>query len=149
MTDTGLDGEYDNENIFAKILRGEFPCHKVFEDDSVLAFMDVFPQAPGHVLIVPKVAARNLLDFPTELFGDYMARVQKIAQAMKAALSPEGISMFQFSGAAGGQSVFHLHFHLVPRANGQLLKGHGNIERADDAELRGFANAIAQALTEQ
>ena len=146
MTDTGLDGEYDDQNIFAKILRGELPCHKVFEDDLVLAFMDVFPQAPGHVLIVPKVKARTILDFPTEKLGEYMARVQRIALGIKEALKPDGISMFQFSGAAGGQSVFHLHFHLVLRLENSLLKGHGNIERADDAELRSFAGAIAKAI---
>jgi len=146
MTDIGLDGVYDDDNIFAKILRNELPCHKVYEDEIVLAFMDVFPQAPGHVLVVPKIKARNLLDFPSEQLGEYMKRVQKVAKAIKKALEPEGISMFQFSGAAGGQSVFHLHFHLVPRVEGALLKGHGNIERADDKELMRFAGAIANAI---
>lgn len=139
----GLSGIYDDENIFAKIIRGELPCHKIFEDDDIISFMDVFPQAPGHVLVVPKEKARNILDYPPEKLGTLMQKIQKIAQAIKEALNPDGISMFQFSGAAGGQSVFHLHFHLVPRSEGVLLKGHGSMQRADNQELSDFAKNIA------
>lgn len=146
MADMGLDGVYDEENIFAKILRGELPCYKVYEDEIVISFMDVFPQAPGHVLVVPKIKARNLLDYPSDGLGDLMFRVQKIAQGMKTALNPDGISMFQFSGAAGGQSVFHLHFHLVPRSEGIPLKGHGQFERSKDEELKELASEIAAAI---
>ncbi len=141
-----LDGVYDDNNIFAMILRGELPCHKVYEDDIVLAFMDVFPQAPGHVLVVPKAKTTNIIDFPTELWGEYMSRVQMIAIAMKAALEPDGISVFQFNGAAGGQSVFHLHFHLIPRVTGKPLKGHEQTARGDNDELSFLAGKIGAAL---
>ena len=146
MADIGLDGEYDPENIFAMIISGVFQCHKVYEDDVAMAFMDVFPQSPGHVLVVPKTRARNFLDFPTEELGPFMARVQKISHAVRKALNPDGISMFQFSGGAGGQSVFHLHFHIIPRTEGIPLHGHGTMQRADDAELADFAKRIASAI---
>lgn len=146
MSDIGLDGQYDPENIFAMIISGEFKCHKVFEDDVAIAFMDVFPQADGHVLVVPKYQARNFLDFPAQMLGPFMERVQMVMSAVKKALKPEGFSMFQFSGGAGGQSVFHLHFHIVPRTEGVPLKGHGNIERADDAILGEYAKLIAAEI---
>lgn len=142
----GLEGTYDDNNIFAQIIEGKIPSYKVYEDDIAFAFMDAFPQAPGHVLVVPKLKARNLLDFPTEKLGEYMASVQKVMKGVKAALNPDGISMFQFSGAAGGQSVFHLHFHIVPRSEGVPLKGHGMFDGANQEELKELSAKIAAAL---
>ena len=144
--DMGLDGLYDRENIFAKMVRGEFNCHKVYEDEFVLSFMDAFPQARGHVLVVPKVEARNILDIAPDELANLITRVQKIAKGMKKALNPDGISMFQFSGAAGGQSVFHLHFHLVPRVEGALLKGHGTFDSANPEELAELAKEISAVI---
>jgi histidine triad (HIT) family protein len=142
-----LSGPYDDLNIFAKILRGEMPCVKIWEDEIALAFMDIFPQSRGHALIVPKgVRARNLLDFPPDRLGPYLERVQRVAKAAVAALQPDGLTLMQFNGAAGGQSVFHLHFHVIPRWNGAQLAGHGTAKRADDAELKDLARAIAAKM---
>lgn len=139
---------YDPANIFAKILRGEMPCWKVYEDDAALAFLDIFPQGPGHVLVIPKTAATNLLNFPADAFGPYMAAVQKVAQAVQAAFDADGITVFQFNGAAGGQSVFHLHFHIIPRHEGVPLKGHGQSGKANDEDLKAQAAAIIAALAQ-
>src|SRR5471032_1811291 len=106
---------YDPNNIFAKILRGEIPCVKVYENDKTLAFMDVMPQSPGHTLIVPKEAAENILDLSAEGLAAMMATSQKIAKAVKKGLAPDGIVLTQFNGAAAGQTVFHVHFHIIPR----------------------------------
>jgi histidine triad (HIT) family protein len=142
-----LQGRYDDQNLFAKMIRGELPCAKVFEDEIALAFMDIFPQSRGHTLVIPKgVQARNLLDFPAEKFGPYLERVQRVSRAAVAALEPDGFSIMQFNGAAGGQSVFHLHFHIIPRWDGVAMKGHGKAARADDAELAALAHAIAAKM---
>src|ERR1700754_1962726 len=109
---------YDNNNIFAKILRGEIPCVKVFEDAKTLAFMDVMPEAEGHVLVIPKEPARDILDLSAEGLGAMMATVQKVATAIDKALAPDGILLKQYNREAAGQSVFHLHFHILPRATG-------------------------------
>ncbi|HYD16333.1 MAG TPA: HIT domain-containing protein, partial [Hyphomicrobium sp.] len=106
---------YDSNNVFAKILRGEIPCHKVHEDDDVIVFMDVMPQSPGHALVVPKAASRNILDADPAVLAKVLPVVQKVAKASKAAFAADGISVIQYNEAAGGQSVFHLHFHVVPR----------------------------------
>ena len=117
-----LDGTYDAGNIFAKILRGEIPAAKVFEDAHVLAFMDVFPQARGHTLVIPKHStARNFLDEAPEVIGPLMLGVQRVARAVRSALNPDGIVVTQFNGAAAGQTVFHLHFHIIPRWDGVAL----------------------------
>ncbi|MCA0423099.1 MAG: HIT family protein [Proteobacteria bacterium] len=136
---------YDPNNIFAKILRGEIPCHKVYEDEHVLAFMDIMPRGDGHTLVIPKVAARNILDLPAEAFAPLMAGVQKVARAAKAALDADGITLQQFSEPAGGQVVFHIHFHVIPRWNGVRLRPHTG-EMAPGAELAGFAKKIAAAI---
>jgi histidine triad (HIT) family protein len=115
---------YDPNNIFAKILRGEIPCVTVYEDDKTLAFMDVMPQAEGHVLVVPKEAAEDVLDLSPGGMAAMMATTQKIARAVKSALDPDGIVLTQFNGAAAGQSVFHVHFHVIPRKAGDLLAPH-------------------------
>ncbi len=140
-----LDGAYDDQNIFAKILRGEAPCHKVMEDDVAIAFMDVFPQAIGHTLVVPKRAARNLLDLPEDALGPFMTRVQRVALAVRRALAPDGVTVMQFNGEAGGQTVFHLHFHVIPRMVGVGLAGHGVAGRGDDADLAALADKIGAA----
>ncbi|MBS0270934.1 MAG: HIT family protein, partial [Proteobacteria bacterium] len=106
---------YDANNIFAKILRGEIPCHKVYEDADAVVFMDVMPQSPGHVLVVPKVPSRNLLDADPAVLTKVIPLVQKVATAAKAAFAADGISIAQFNEPAGGQTVFHLHFHIIPR----------------------------------
>ena len=142
-----LDGVYEDGNIFAKILRGEMPAVRVFEDDHVLAFMDVFPQSRGHVLVIPKVSrARNLLEAEPASLGPLMAGVQKVAKAVRTALSPDGLVITQFNGAAAGQTVYHLHVHIIPRWDGVALGRHGTGGMADMGELRVLADQIAAKL---
>eukprot|EP01035_Chromulina_nebulosa_P057609 gene57609-78924_t len=117
-----LDGAYDDSNIFAKIIRGEMPCVKVWEDDQVLAFMDVFPQPKGHVLVISKTSkARNLLEAETKTLGRLIGAAQRTSRAVRAALTPDGIVVTQFNGAPAGQTIFHLHFHIIPRWEGVSL----------------------------
>jgi histidine triad (HIT) family protein len=142
-----LHGTYDENNLFAKILRGEVPAVKVFEDDEVLAFMDIFPQSRGHLLVVPKnVKARNLLELPQERVAPLMQRVQRIAKAAAKALKPDGLTVTQFNGEPAGQTIFHLHVHIIPRYDGVRLAGHGHSNRADIAELQQIAAEIAAAI---
>lgn len=142
-----LHGAYDPDNIFAKILRGDMPSVKVWEDDDVLAFMDVFPQSEGHVLIVSKTStARNILEIEPEALAKLTAAVQRTARAVEKALKPEGLSLMQFNGDAGGQTVFHLHFHIVPRWSDRPMKGHGHAPMADAEHLKTLAQKIAAAL---
>ena len=141
-----LDGAYDDSNIFAKILRGEAPAVRVFEDDHVLAFMDVFPQAKGHVLVIPKRStARNLMDEAPERLGTLMQGVQRVARAVHAALRPDGLMVSQFNGATAGQTVFHLHVHIIPRWDGVELGRHG-AGMADMEELKALAAQIAAEI---
>jgi len=141
-----LHGAYDDQNIFAKILRGEAPAVKVFEDDQVLAIMDVFPQSEGHVLIIPKARARNLLDLPAEAASAAMERVQRLARAVESALKPDGVMVAQFSGAAAGQTVFHVHFHVIPRWADRNIAGHGQAGKAETKALEALAERIKAAL---
>ena len=142
-----LDGPYDDANIFAKIIRGEAPAVKVFEDADVLAFMDVFPQSPGHMLVISKTSkARNLLDAEPATLATLIAATQKLARAQRAALKPDGIVMTQFNGAPAGQTVFHLHIHLIPRWDGVALGRHGAGGMADIGELTKQAEQIKAAL---
>ncbi|MFB7881192.1 HIT family protein [Brevundimonas diminuta] len=142
-----LHGAYDPDNIFAKILRGDMPSVKVWEDDDVLAFMDVFPQSEGHVLVVSKTStARNILEIEPETLARLTAAVQRTARAVEKALKPEGLSLMQFNGDAGGQTVFHLHFHIVPRWADRPMKGHGHAPMADAEQLKALAQKIAAAL---
>jgi histidine triad (HIT) family protein len=113
---------YDPSNIFAKILRGELPAHKLYEDDKALAFLDIMPRAPGHTLIIPKAPARNLLDVAPADLAHVMEVAQKVARAAKTAFAADGITVQQFNEAAGGQVVFHLHVHVIPRQQGVPLK---------------------------
>jgi len=136
---------YDRNNIFAKILRGEIPCVKVFEDGKTLAFMDVMPESEGHVLVVPKEAAVDLLDLSADGLAAMMATTQKIARAVDKALRPEGILLKQYNRAAAGQSIFHVHFHIVPRWAGVGLAPHGKV-MVDAAVLDPIAAKIRSAL---
>lgn len=142
----GLDGDYDRDNIFAKILRGELPAAKVYEDESCLAFLDLFPQSRGHTLVLPKVPARNLFDIEGAALESLILRVQKVARGVRAALKPDGVTVLQFNGQAGGQSVFHLHFHIIPRWDGVPIKGHGQAGMADKEELAALAAEVAAAI---
>jgi histidine triad (HIT) family protein len=112
---------YDTDNVFAKILRGEFPCHKVYEDAHVLAFLDIMPRAPGHTLVIPKVPARNILDIRVDDYLHVARATHRIAAAAKKAFQADGITVQQFNEAAGGQVVFHLHVHVMPRHDGIAL----------------------------
>jgi len=142
-----LQGQYDPSNIFAKILRGEMPCAKVYEDDHVLAFMDVFPQSRGHTLVIPKSSeARNFLEESPERLGGLMQGVQTVARAVRAALEPDGLVITQFNGAVAGQTVFHLHFHIIPRWEGQAIGRHASGGMADPGELRVLAAEIAARI---
>ena len=116
---------YDPDNIFAKILRGEMSCHKVFEDEVALAFMDIMPRVTGHVLVIPKAPARGLLDARPEDLAALMPRVQRVGAAAVAAMQADGLTVHQFNEGAGGQVVFHLHFHLLPRHAGVALRPPG------------------------
>ena len=132
---------YDTNNVFAKILRGEFPCYKVYEDDQVLAFLDIMPRAPGHTLVIPKNPARNILDIKVEDFLHVARATHKIAAAAKKAFNADGITIQQFNETAGGQVVFHLHVHVMPRHNGVALlppasrKEDGKVLDANAAKL--------------
>ena len=140
-----MSATYDPNNIFAKILRGEAPSVRVYEDDSALAFMDVMPRTPGHTLIIPKAPARNLLDISPADLAALIPTVQRIAIAAKTALEAEGVSVMQFNESAGGQVVFHLHFHVLPRWEGVALKPPGG-PMASAAELQPIADKIRAAL---
>ena len=136
---------YDPNNIFAKILRGEVPSVKVYEDERSLAFMDVMPQADGHVLVIPKEPVMDLFDLSPEGAAALMATTQKVAKAVKKALGPPGIMLVQLNGRAAGQSVFHVHFHIVPRSEGIDLKLHAReIENPD--KLKAIAEKIKAVL---
>ena len=113
---------YDTNNIFAKILRGEFPCHKVYEDDHVLAFLDIMPRSPGHTLVIPKAPARNILDIRPDDYAHVARGAHKIAAAAMKAFNADGITVQQFNEAAGGQAIYHLHVHVIPRKERVDLK---------------------------
>ena len=136
---------YDPNNPFAKILRGEFPCFKVYEDDHVLAFLDIMPRVPGHTLVIPKAAARNILDVKVEDYLQVARATHKIAAAAKKAFDADGITVQQFNEPAGGQVVFHLHVHVMPRHEGvQMLPP---ASRKEDVKvLENNATKLAAAL---
>ena len=135
---------YDENNIFAKILRGEIPNVTVYEDDDTLCFMDIFPRSEGHCLVIPKTPCRNVLDATPEQLAACMKTVHKVANAAKRALDADGITLMQFSEAAGGQEVFHLHFHIHPRRDGDSLRPPG--QQGDMAAIEATAKAIRDAL---
>lgn len=136
---------YDRSNIFAKIIRGEIPCVKVYEDDRTLSFMDVMPQADGHTLVVPKEEAENVFDLSPEGLSALVATTQKVAKAVKAALNPPGVMLVQLNGPAAGQSVLHIHFHIIPRFAGIDLRFHAR-EMVDRDVLEPIAAKIRAAL---
>ncbi|MCB1492718.1 MAG: HIT family protein [Rhodobiaceae bacterium] len=136
---------YDTDNIFAKILRGEIPCHKVYEDDRTFAFLDIMPRAHGHTLVIPKAPARNLFDIAPEDLAAVAATVQKIAKASRAAYGTEGVTISQFNEAAGGQEVFHLHVHVIPRKDGVAMKPPASVMEDQDV-LKANAEKLRAAL---
>ena len=137
--------EYDNDNIFAKLLRGEIPSIRLYEDEHAVAIMDVMPQAPGHVLVIPRAPSRNLLDADPDVLAKTIPVVQKLARAVKAAFDADGVFVGQFNEAAAGQTVYHLHFHVVPRHEGVEMKRHS--DGMEDMEvLKANAEKILTAL---
>lgn len=140
---------YDRDNLFGKMVRGEVGAHKVLEDETVLAIMDIFPQSKGHVLVIPKAESRNLLDADPATLSAVIPYVQRIARAVQTALQPDGIRIMQFNEEPAGQSVFHLHFHIVPIYEGVPVGRHAVSGRADDDELTQQAAAISAALKDE
>jgi histidine triad (HIT) family protein len=136
---------YDPNNIFAKILRGEIPCYKVYEDDKSLAFLDIMPRAPGHTLVIPKALARNILDVAPDDLAHVMKVAQRIAKVSVDVFGADGITLQQFSETAGGQVVFHLHVHVIPRKDGIALKPPATFKEAPDV-LKEQAAKLAAAL---
>lgn len=142
-----LHAAYDPDNIFAKILRDEMPAVKVYEDEHTLCFMDVFPQSEGHCLVIPKgVQPRNILEADAHTLCHVMASVKKVSAALDSALSPDGIVVTQFNGAPAGQTVFHLHFHIIPRYLGKVEARHSNGQMADISKLQDIAASIRAKL---
>lgn len=141
-----LHGTYDPQNIFAQIIRGDAPCYRLYEDDDVLAFLDLFPQSYGHALVIPKrSAARNLLDVDPEALVKVMAVVQRLSRVITEELKPVGVQVAQFNGAPAGQTVFHLHFHIIPRYEGEGLGIHAS-QKADPAVLEALQARISRHL---
>src|SRR5436853_5009730 len=136
---------YDTNNIFAKILRGELPCYKIYEDDRSLAFLDIMPRAPGHALVLPKAAARNILDVAPDDLAHVMRVAQKIAKVSVSVFGADGVTLQQFSESAGGQVVFHLHVHVIPRKHGIALKPPASVKEAPEV-LKEQAAKLAAAL---
>ena len=136
---------YDPNNIFAKILRGELPCHKVYEDDKALAFLDIMPRAPGHTLVLPKAPARNILDVPPDALAHVAMVAQKVSQAAMKAFGADGVTIQQFNEGAGGQVVFHLHVHIIPRKQGVAMKPPAAEKEKPDV-LADHAKKIAAAI---
>ena len=136
---------YDDQNVFAKILRGEMPAHKIYEDDQTLAFMDIMPRGDGHALVIPKQPARNLLDASDEILAVVASISRKIARAAMAAFDADGVTVQQFNEPAGGQVVFHYHVHVIPRFEGVALRPHTG-EMADGDVLKEHAEKLRAAL---
>nr|WP_321459445.1 HIT family protein [uncultured Cohaesibacter sp.] len=136
---------YDNDNIFAKILRGEIPCHKIYEDDLTIAFLDVMPKADGHALVLPKNPSRNIFDTAKSDLDAVIATTQKLAKAAMVAFEADGVTVQQNNEGAGGQEVFHLHFHVVPRLEGVALRPQTG-KMADNDLLAGHAENYRKAL---
>jgi histidine triad (HIT) family protein len=136
---------YDPNNIFAKILRGELPCYKIYEDDKAIAFLDIMPRAPGHTLVLPKAAARNLLDVGADDLAHVAKVAQKVAKAAMTALGADGITVQQFNEGPGGQVVFHLHVHVIPRKTGVPMKPPASEKEKPDV-LADIAKKLSAAL---
>jgi len=136
---------YDRNNVFAKVLRGELPSHKIYEDEDTFAFLDIIPRSDGHALVITKEEARDLFDVSPEALAKLMAVVQKLAPKIKDAMGADGVLIAQFNGAAAGQTVFHLHVHIIPRKEGVELKPHAG-KMADQAALAATAEKIRKKL---
>lgn len=136
---------YDPDNVFAKILRGDLPAHKLYEDDATFAFMDIMPRGDGHCLVIPKAPARNILDVEPSILAAVMETTQTMARAVMKAFAADGVTIQQFNEPAGGQVVFHLHVHVIPRFAGVSLRPHTGA-MADQAVLAANAEKIRQAL---
>jgi histidine triad (HIT) family protein len=141
-----LHGPYDTDNIFAKILRREIPAAYIATSSRTVAFMDAFPQSKGHCLVVPKMASRNMLEMARKDLSAVTDQVQVISKAVQKAFNPDGIIVTQFNGAAAGQTVFHTHFHIIPRYTDTALAGHGEAKMADLAELKALAAQIREQM---
>ena len=136
---------YDPSNVFARILRGELPSHRVYEDADTLAFLDIMPRCEGHTLVIPKVPARNVLDASPAQLAACLATVQKVARAQLGAFGAQGVSLLQYNEPAGGQVVFHLHFHVIPRFDGVSMPPYtGRMEKPE--VLKAAAEKLAKAL---
>jgi histidine triad (HIT) family protein len=140
-----MSATYDTNNIFAKIIRGEIPAFKVYEDARTLGFMDVMPQASGHTLVIPKTQARNFFDIEADALAALIKSTQHVAKAVQKAFKPDGMRIIQFNEPAAGQTVFHIHFHIVPCYEGDTLKGHSR-DMADKAVLAEHAERIKREL---
>ena len=146
MTESAMPS-YDPNNIFAKILRGELPSYKVYEDDKAFAFLDIMPRAPGHTLVLPKASARNILDVSPEDLAHVHTVAQRIAKGAMSVFSADGITIQQFNEGPGGQVVFHLHVHVIPRKAGQMMKPPAS-EKEKPEVLAEQANKLAAALAQ-
>jgi histidine triad (HIT) family protein len=144
-----LYGQYDPQNIFALILRGEAPCYKIYEDADVLAFLDIFPQSRGHVLVIPKAAqARNILDVDPAVLGKMMSAAQRLTRILVDELQPDGVQIAQFNGAPAGQTVYHIHVHIIPRWEGAAPEAHGR-GKADPQELEALQARLVERIDSQ
>lgn len=144
-----LYGQYDPQNIFALILRGEAPCYKIYEDADVLAFLDIFPQSRGHVLVIPKAAqARNILDVDPAVLGKIMSAAQRLTRILVDELQPDGVQIAQFNGAPAGQTVYHIHVHIIPRWEGAAPEAHGR-GKADPQELEALQARLVERIRSQ
>ncbi len=141
---TASSPSYDPSNIFAKILGGEMPCHKVYEDAHTFVFMDIMPRADGHALVLPKAPSRNILDAKPDDLAHLIKTVQRVARAAKLAFDADGVTVQQFSESAGGQVIFHTHVHVLPRFNGANLRPPGI--KGDDEKIAKHAAALGQAM---
>ena len=144
MTDMNQQTAYDDNNIFAKMLDGDIPCHKVYEDDKTLAFMDIMPQAEGHVLVIPKQKAVDLADLEPEYAAAVLMTAKKVMQAQRQVFEREGIIQMQLNGAQAGQTVFHYHVHLIPSSIHEL--GRHAVTQADQGELADIAKRLTAAI---
>lgn len=141
-----LYAKYDTNNVFQRILSGGLPCAKVYEDDQVLSFMDAFPQSKGHTLVIPKQPACNFFDIAPEQLKILIERTQMIGRAVRDALSPDGVQIIQYNGDAAGQTVYHIHFHIIPRWYDMTLKSHAKGVMADLSDLKQTAERIAAKI---
>ena len=146
MTDVNQQTAYDNSNIFAKMLDGDIPCHKVYEDDKTLAFMDIMPQAKGHVLVIPKQKAVDLADLEPEYAAAVLMTAKKVMQAQRQVFEREGVIQMQLNGAQAGQTVFHYHIHLIPSSIHEL--GRHAVTQADQGELAALAKQLAATVSD-